>query len=113
MNTNLKRTGLFLKLIVLSVILFKSDISFSQNVGVGTTNPTNAFHIVRSISNPALDPLRVEGVRNSTNDTSFLVIDNQGVVKYFTLSQLKGSVAVNFDSIAIASRFNRNGYNPG
>ena len=103
MNTNLKRTGLFLKLIVLSVILFKSDISFSQNVGVGTTNPTNAFHIVRSISNPALDPLRVEGVRNSTNDTSFLVIDSQGVVKYLTLSQLKGSVAVNFDSIAIAN----------
>ena len=103
MNTNLKRTGLFLKLIVLSVILFKSDISFSQNVGVGTTNPTNTFHIVRSISNPALDPLRVEGVRNSTNDTSFLVIDSQGVVKYLTLSQLKGSVAVNFDSIAIAN----------
>lgn len=95
--------NLLVKLSLILLLTFSTNNFFAQNVGVGTTTPTNSFHVVRSPGNPNPDPLRVEGLRNSISDTSFLVIDNQGVVKYFTLNQLRGTVFSNLDSIVVAN----------
>ena len=66
----------FLKISVIFLFVFSANFSISQNVGVGTTAPTNSFHVVRAPGNPNPDPLRVENLRQSANDTAFLVIDN-------------------------------------
>ncbi len=92
-----------LKVNLLFFVIFLTTFTFAQNVGIGTTTPTHSFHVVRSPGNPNLDPLRVEGLRNSTSDTSFLVVDNLGVVKYFTLNQLRSGVLSNLDSIVVAN----------
>jgi phosphoribosylformylglycinamidine (FGAM) synthase-like amidotransferase family enzyme len=78
----------------------------SQNVGVGTTTPTNSFHVVRAPGNPNPDPLRVEDLRNSNVDTAFLVIDNLGVVKYINLTDLRKNITGNLDSLIVVTMIN-------
>ncbi|MGB1041316.1 MAG: hypothetical protein ACPGVD_10620, partial [Flavobacteriales bacterium] len=92
-------------ILLLAAIIFNSQL-FSQNVGVGTTSPTNSFHVVRAPGNPNPDPLRVEDLRQSVNDTAFLVINNQGVVKYINFSVLRNNINGNIDSLIIATLIN-------
>ncbi|MCT4580428.1 MAG: hypothetical protein N4A35_03345 [Flavobacteriales bacterium] len=72
----MKRAG-----ILLGFIFIISNL-FSQNVGVGTTNPTNTLHI--KPVNIGANPLKIEGLNTyNIGDTSILMINpTTGVVKY-------------------------------
>ncbi|MFQ3336194.1 MAG: hypothetical protein ACI9E3_000196, partial [Flavobacteriales bacterium] len=94
------------KLTVIILFVFTNNQLLAQNVGIGTTTPTNSFHIVRAPGNPNPDPLRVENLRITNSDTSFLVIDNNGVVKYMNLAELRQNVISNLDSLIIATLLN-------
>lgn len=97
----------FLFKIALVFILFLgANSSFGQNVGIGTTTPTNSFHVVRAPGNPNLDPLRIEDLRRTSTDTAFLVIDNSGVVRYLTISNLTATIFTNLDSLIVISMIN-------
>lgn len=72
--------------------------SFSQNVGIGTTSPTNSLHVVPS---GASDPVRIEGLNSYGGERSLLIIDpSQGVVKHMHLDSL---VSLMRDSISPVS----------
>ena len=105
-NNYLIPFNFIIKITLIAFFFLASNNIFSQNVGVGTTTPTNSFHVVRAPGNPNPDPLRVENLRLTTSDTSFLVIDNQGVVKYMNLSQLTSRVFTKLDSIIIVTMIN-------
>ena len=102
MNNKIINYSLSLLLLLFVFILFFSMDGNSQNVGVGTTTPTHSFHVVRPAGNPAIDPLRVEGIQNTKNDSAFLVIDNSGVVRYVTLFDLKNQVVGDLDSLIVS-----------
>lgn len=57
------------------LILFWSTLSFGQNVGVGTSSPSDAFHVV---SKPGADPLRVQTTLANGNKATKLRIFNNG-----------------------------------
>jgi len=46
-----------------------------NSVGINTTNPTNLFHI-----SGTTDPIKIEGIQSYSADTSYLTINNSGVV---------------------------------
>ena len=95
-----------IKLAVIVLFVLTNNQLLAQNVGIGTTSPTNSFHIVRAPGNPNPDPLRVENLRNTNSDTAFLVIDNSGVVKYIYLNDLKGKIIGDLDSLIIVTLIN-------
>ncbi len=66
-------------LLLIVGILFALN-GISQNVGIGTTTPTNTLHI-KSTSG---DPLKIEGLQGfSPSETSVLVVDpNTGIVRH-------------------------------
>lgn len=59
---------------------------FSQNVGIGTTNPINTLHIVPSgIS----DPIKIEGVKEFLNEQNLLILNPvSGVIKHMHIDSL-------------------------
>ncbi|MCX8051131.1 MAG: hypothetical protein N3B17_04465, partial [Chlorobi bacterium] len=65
-----------------------STLVFSSNgrLGIGTTSPSNALHVVATS-----DPLRLQGLQSDNSQTNVLVIDNNGVVKQRSLSSLTGT----------------------
>ncbi len=68
---------------------------FAQNVGIGTTSPTNSLHIVPSSG----DPIRIEGLNIYSSENSFLVVDtNTGVVKYLPYDSLASVVGNAIDT---------------
>lgn len=79
-----------------------ASLTFAQNVGVGTTTPTNYFHV----SPPAgtIDPLRVELIRLYTSEQNILVTDANGVVKYMPINDVLSNIDPNvLDSIILSS----------
>ncbi|MEN8928246.1 MAG: hypothetical protein ABF258_08400, partial [Flavobacteriales bacterium] len=91
------------RILAVIFILFWANDSVAQNIGIGTTTPTHSFHIVRAPGNPNPDPLRIENLAVSNSDTSFLVVDNNGVVRYMNLGELRRNVSGNLDSLIIAT----------
>lgn len=82
------------KLLILFGLSIFCNIVSAQNVGIGTTSPTNTLHIVPS---PNSDPLRIEGVNIFSGETFFLVIDtNTGIIKHMPMDSL---IALSGDSI--------------
>lgn len=82
---------------IISLLILALTVSsniFSQNVGIGTTSPTNTLHILPAT--PGSDPLRVEGLQIFTNETSvFAVNPTTGVVKHMPIN----SILANVDSL--------------
>ncbi len=66
------------KLLLFAFILFNQSLNAQTgHTGIGTVEPTNKLHIVA-----AADPLRLEGVQSSSdNSDRALVIDKKGVIK--------------------------------
>lgn len=84
-------------LITLLLICLVSSEAISQNIGVGTTAPTNFFHISPPVG--TIDPLKVELIRLYNNESNVLVINNDGVVKYMPINE----VLLNIDSSTLDS----------
>lgn len=86
---------------VIALLIFALTVSsniFSQNVGIGTTTPSNTLHVVPVT--PGSDPLRVEGLQIFTNETSvFAVNPTTGVVKHMPIN----SILANVDSLYLDS----------
>ena len=75
-------------LLILGLITLNS---FSQNVGVGTTTPTNYLHV--SPPSGTVDPLRIEQLQNDPNITSLLSLRiSDGIVRYMTLDQVGDNI---------------------
>ena len=72
--------------LMISIILTLGNQVLAQNVGVGTTSPTNYFHV----SPPAgtVDPVRVELIQNDPTQTTLLSLrTSDGIVRYITINQ--------------------------
>ncbi|WP_396178741.1 hypothetical protein [Flavobacterium sp.] len=59
------------------------------NVGIGTTAPDNALHIIPATNS---DPLRVQGVRTGAASDQILTVDNNGVVKKIAQNAAVGAI---------------------
>ena len=92
-----------MKKLLFALVLFNiANISLAQNVGVGTTTPTNYFHV----SPPAgtIDPLRVELIRLYTTEQNLLVTDANGVVKYMPINDVLSNIDPNvLDSLIVST----------
>lgn len=68
------------------LFIFITSFVSAQNVGVGTTSPTNTFHIVPT---SGIDPLRVEGINSYSVERNILVTNPvSGVVKEMHIDSL-------------------------
>ena len=90
------------KLLLVFVLFSLAKMSLAQNVGVGTTAPTNYFHV----SPPAgtIDPLRVELIRLYSTEQNLLVTDPNGVVKYMPVNDVLSNIDPNIlDSLIVST----------
>jgi hypothetical protein len=79
-----------------SKVVVKKD---NGNVGINITTPTNKLHIIATAN-----PLRAEGVVNSTSSSDkILVIDNTGVVKTALASESNFSGVLSTDFVCTAT----------
>lgn len=82
-------SNLFKYLLVICLLILSSR-TIGQSVGVGTTSPSNYFHV----SPPAgtIDPVRVELIQNDPTQTTLLSLrTSDGIVRYITISQYMDS----------------------
>ena len=103
-----------MKVLITLLFIAFSFLTFSQNIGINQTSPTNSLHI--SPFNTGDNPIRIDGLQPYTiGDTALLIIDNNtGIVKYINTSDFVnlisngsglGSDNQNIDSLIL------NGYN--
>ena len=103
-----------MKVLITLLFITFSFLTFSQNIGINQTSPTNSLHI--SPFNTGDNPIRIDGLQPYTiGDTALLIIDNNtGIVKYINTSDFVnlisngsglGSDNQNMDSLIL------NGYN--
>jgi hypothetical protein len=72
---NILQPGLMIKLITLLLVCCSVHV-YAQNVGIGTTTPSNSLHIVS-----AANPLRLEGLQPGDIADSIITIDSTGVLR--------------------------------
>lgn len=85
------------KNVLLIIFSFITYVSIAQNIGVGTTSPTNFFHISPSVPG---NPIRVEGLQLLNNEQDILVTDAaNGEIKYIPINQLADSIAANIGGL--------------
>ncbi len=79
------------------IIIFQGISSlYGQNVGIGTTVPTNSLHVVPSSTN---DPIRIEGLNIYSSENSFLVVDTiSGIVKHLPFDSLASVIGDSIDT---------------
>lgn len=68
------------------ILLLINLVSFSQNVGIGTTNPQNTLHITPT---GGINPIRIDGLNQYTTERNLFVVDPlTGVVKHMHIDSL-------------------------
>ncbi len=81
----------------LIAISFFNFAVIAQNIGVGTTTPTNFFHV--SPSGPG-NPVRIEGLQITNNERDILITDaSNGELKYIPINQLADSIAASIGGL--------------
>lgn len=82
------------KLLLFALIL--SSSIFSQNVGIGTTSPTNTLHVVPLGTS---DPLKIEGINSFGSEQNLLIINPAtGVVKHMHIDSLTSRLNITPDT---------------
>jgi Chaperone of endosialidase len=74
--------------VLIMALVFITNITTAQNVGIGTTTPTNKLHLVA-----ASNPLRIQGIQSGTISDSVLTVDANGVVRQRDAASLGNNVA--------------------
>jgi branched-subunit amino acid transport protein len=93
--------------LILNITLFSNNV-FAQNVGIGTTTPTNTLHVVVDPGNSNQNPVRFQGIQQYTNEDSVLVVNTStGVINYMPISDVLSNIPPNIlDSLILNSVLN-------